>query len=330
MIISMEENVSTRVIESVVDRVKSMGFSYQLNVGTERVVIAVLGGDTHKTDVQVFQVLPGVAEVQRIQKQYKLSSIGFKKEKTIINVGKGIKIGGSEKVLIAGPCSIESEDQIMQCARIAKKVGVQMLRGGAFKPRTSPYSFQGLGKKGLEMLNKAGQEYDLAVTTEVVAIEDIEMVAQYVDVLQIGARNMQNYELLRAVSKINKPVILKRGLSAGIEDEWLPAADYILNGGKAEVILCERGIKTFEKSTRYTLDVSSIAVVKENSHLPIIVDPSHAAGHFKYVPYLSRAAISAGADGLIMEIHPAPWRALSDGAQSLTFSDFQRLISEIK
>ncbi len=330
MIIVMEEKAKKGTVEDVVKRVKREGFDVQLNKGTERVVIAVLGSDTHKLDTQPFLRLPGVVDVYRIQKPYKLASRGFKRENSVIDVGGGVKVGGKEIIIMAGPCSVENREQVMACAEVVKDHGGKILRGGAFKPRTSPYSFQGLEKEGLGFLREAADKTGLLVITEATSPSNVDMVAEYADIIQIGARNMQNYELLKACAKTGKPVLLKRGLAAGIEDEWLPAADYILNGNNSlSVILCERGIKTFEKTTRYTLDISAIPVVKKNSHLPIIVDPSHAPGYFEYVPSLAKAAIAAGADGLIIEMHPDPPKALSDGAQSLTFSDFERLMKEL-
>ena len=331
MIIEMKKRSGREDVARVMARAKELNFEVQLNEGAEKVVIAILGSGTGKIDTQVFGVLPGVENVIRIMKPYKLASRDFKGNDTIVKVGD-VEIGGKEIIIMAGPCSVESEEQIISCARIVKRAGGKVLRGGAFKPRTSPYSFQGLKEEGLKMLATARQETGILIITEVVSVESIELVASFADILQIGARNMQNYELLKEVSQSGKPVLLKRGPSAEIEEEWFTAADYLLNGNGAvpNVILCERGIKTFEKSTRYTLDIGAIGVVKENSHLPVIVDPSHAAGHFKYVSRLAKAAVAAGADGIIMEIHPFPWDAFSDGAQSLTFSDFERLMQELK
>lgn len=262
------------------------------------------------------------------EKAYKLASKDFKKIKTVVKIGD-LEIGGREIAIIAGPCSIESEKQLLDCAKIIKKLGGKALRGGAFKPRASPYSFQGLKEEGLKILAKVKKEVGLAAVTEVVKPEDAELVAEYADILQIGARNMQNYPLLEALSKSQKPVLLKRGLSAFVE-EWLLAAEYILKGGNQKVILCERGIRTFESSVRFTLDLSSVPVVKRLSHLPVIVDPSHAAGKRELVPALAKAALAAGADGLLIEIHPRPAKALSDGPQSLNFQEFQKLMKELK
>lgn len=261
-------------------------------------------------------------------KPYKLASREIQKEQTIIKIGN-LKIGGKEIIIMAGPCAIENKQQLLACGRLVKKLGGKILRGGAFKPRTSPYSFQGLGEKGLKILASAGKETGLLTVTEVLKPEDVFLVAKYVDILQIGARNMQNYSLLKSVGKSRKPVVLKRGLAATIQ-EWLAAAEYILKEGNSRVLLCERGIRTFETSTRFTLDISSIAVVKKISHLPIIVDPSHPAGQREFVPSLAKAAIAAGADGLLIEIHPQPEKALSDGPQSLNFFGFKTLMVDLK
>lgn len=261
-------------------------------------------------------------------KPYKLASREIQKEQTIIKIGN-LKIGGKEIIIMAGPCAIENKQQLLACGRLVKKLGGKILRGGAFKPRTSPYSFQGLGEKGLKILASAGKETGLLTVTEVLKPEDVFLVAKYVDILQIGARNMQNYSLLKSVGKSRKPVVLKRGLAATIQ-EWLAAAEYILKEGNSRVLLCERGIRTFETSTRFTLDISSIAVVKKISHLPIIVDPSHPAGQREFVPSLAKAAIAAGADGLLIEIHPQPEKALSDGPQSLNFFGFTTLMVDLK
>ncbi len=331
MIIEMQKQAKEKEVGNVISKIKKLKLEFQLNQGKEKIVIAVLGSNTGDIETQSFEVLPGVEKVIRIMKPYKLASRNFKKKDTIVKI-RDIEIGGNKIIVMAGPCSVENKKQIFSCAQAIKKAGGKIIRGGAYKPRTSPYSFQGLKEDGLKMLAEAAQENDLLVVTEVISTEYVEIVSSYADILQIGARNMQNYELLKKVSKSGKPVLLKRGPSAEIEGEWLTAADYLLdeNDDLSNVILCERGIKTFEKSTRYTLDISSIGVVKENSHLPIIVDPSHAAGHFRYVSRLAKAAIAAGADGIIIEIHPCPWDALSDGAQSLTFSDFYRLMDELK
>ena len=330
MIIEMEKGASLHQVQAVTGKVQDSGFDFQINKGRERTVVAVLGIDVKKRiDPQSFKALDGVEDVFLISKPYKLASRDFKKEDTVIQVG-AVQIGGDNIIIMAGPCSVESEGQIIACAEAVKKAGGKILRGGAFKPRTSPYSFRGLKENGLKLLRSAADKFGLLVVTEVMSVADMKLVADYADILQIGARNMQNYDLLEAVNGCKKPVLLKRGPSADTE-EWLCAADYILNGNNgSSVILCERGMKTFEKATRYTLDISAVPVAKRFSHLPVIVDPSHAAGNFHYVSALAKAAIAAGADGIIVEIHPNPKEALSDGAQSLTFSDFTRLVKESK
>lgn len=261
-------------------------------------------------------------------KPYKLASRTTQQGKTIIKIGD-LKVGGKDIIIMAGPCAIENKQQLLACGRLVKKLGGKILRGGAFKPRTSPYSFQGLEEKGLKILASVGKETGLLTITEVLKPEDVSLVAKYADILQIGARNMQNYSLLKSVGKSRKPVVLKRGLAATIE-EWLAAAEYILKEGNSRVLLCERGIRTFETSTRFTLDISSIAVVKKISHLPIIVDPSHPAGQREFVPSLAKGAVAAGADGLLIEIHPQPEKALSDGPQSLNFFGFETLMVDLK
>jgi 3-deoxy-7-phosphoheptulonate synthase len=327
MIVEMKKGTPQEEVNCVVDKAKSLGFEVQLNLGTDKTVVAILGSSTGKTPVDVFAVLPGVESVTRIMKPYKLSSREFKPTNTRISVGD-IQIGGDRLVFIAGPCAVESEEQLMQTAYGVKKAGASILRGGAYKPRTSPFSFQGLKKAGLELLKATSERCHIPVVTEIVDTQDVELFSQYVDIIQIGSRNMQNFSLLTAVGKIKRPVVLKRGFSCTVT-EWLTAADYILAEGNPNVILCERGIRTFEDSTRFSLDLSSIPVIKKYSHLPIIVDPSHAAGHFSLVPSLAKGAVAAGADGLMIEVHPNPAEALVDGMQSLTLSDFSRLVAEI-
>ena len=320
MIVEMKKKAPQVEIDCVVDKARSLGFEVQLNLGTDKTVVAILGSNTGKTPVDIFAVLPGVESVTRIMKPYKLSSREFKAENTRISVGD-VEIGGERLVVIAGPCAVESEEQLMQTAYGVKRAGASILRGGAFKPRTSPFSFQGLKKAGLELLKATSERCKMPVVTEIVDTQDVELFSEYVDIIQVGSRNMQNFSLLTAVGKSKRPVVLKRGFSCTVT-EWLTAADYILAEGNPNVILCERGIRTFEDSTRFSLDISSIPVVKKYSHLPIIVDPSHAAGHFSLVPSLAKGAIAAGADGLMIEAHPNPAEALVDGLQSLTLSDF--------
>ena len=327
MIVAMKKRAPQEEVTCVVERARSLGFEVQLNVGTDTTVVAILGSTTGKTPIDIFAVLPGVDSVTRIMKPYKLASREFKSENTKISVG-GVEIGGERIVAIAGPCAVESEEQLMQAALGVKKAGATILRGGAFKPRTSPFSFQGLKKAGLELLRSTSRKCAMPVVTEIVDTADVELFSEYVDIIQIGSRNMQNYSLLTAVGKTSLPVVLKRGFACTVT-EWLTAADYILAEGNPNVILCERGIRTFEDSTRFSLDISSVPVIKKFSHLPIIVDPSHAAGHYSLVPSLAKSAVAAGADGLMIEVHPNPREALVDGLQSLTLSDFTRLMSEL-
>jgi 3-deoxy-7-phosphoheptulonate synthase len=305
-----------------------MGFEVQLNLGTEKTVVAILGSDTGKTSTDMFAVLPGVESVSRIMKPYKLASREFHPQSSIVNVN-GVEIGGQRIIIMAGPCAVESEQQLMETAKAVKKLGASIVRGGAFKPRTSPFSFQGLEKKALKMLAKVKSDLGMPVITEVVDIQNIEVIAKHADILQIGARNMQNFALLKELAKMRHPILLKRGFSATVT-EWLTAADYLLAEGNQQVILGERGIRTFEDSIRFSMDITSISVIKRFSHLPIIVDPSHAAGHFAYVPSVAKAAIAAGADGLLIEVHPNPEEALVDGLQSLNIPNFEKLMAELK
>ena len=273
-------------------------------------------------------MMSGVEKTVRITEKYKLVSRDFHPEDTIIDAG-GVKIGGSAVVVMAGPCAVESLEQLRESAAAVKKYGAKFLRGGAFKPRTSPYDFQGLGEEGLKLLCKVADEFNLRVVTEIVDKDDIELFCNYADILQVGARNMQNFQMLKALGKCSKPILLKRGLSATIS-EWLNAAEYIMSGGNEQVIFCERGIRTYETFTRNTLDLSAVAAVKELSHLPIVVDPSHGTGRWKMVAPMARAAIAAGADGLIIEVHPNPEKALSDGDQSLKPEDFRELMGNLE
>ncbi|MEE8318449.1 MAG: 3-deoxy-7-phosphoheptulonate synthase [Dehalococcoidales bacterium] len=328
MIIEMKTGTVREDVDSVVQRAESLGFEVQLNVGTDKTVVAILGGNTGQLPTDVFAVLPGVESVTRIMKPYKLSSREFKAGDSRVSIG-GVEVGGKRVVVMAGPCAVENEEQITAAARAVKEAGASILRGGAFKPRTSPFSFQGLEKTGLEFLTRVGKQFAIPVVTEVVDPHDVEMVATYADILQIGSRNMQNFALLTAAGKSRRPVILKRGFSCTVT-EWLTAADYLLAEGNDQVILCERGIRTFEDSTRFSLDISSVPVVKNASHLPVIVDPSHAAGHYSLVPAIAKAAVAAGADGLLIEVHPNPKEALVDGLQSLTVSGFAKLMEELR
>jgi len=300
----------------------------QLNVGTDKTVVAVLGSNTGQISTDIFAVLPGVESVTRIMKPYKLASREVKPKDTTVNI-KGIQVGGKRIVVMAGPCAVESEEQLAEAARAVKEAGASILRGGAFKPRTSPFSFQGLEEAGLELLAKVKKRFDIPIITEVVDPHDVDMIAKVADILQIGTRNMQNFALLTAAGKSKRPVVLKRAFSCTIT-EWLTAADYLLAEGNKNVILCERGIRTFEDSTRFSLDLSAIPVIKKSSHLPVIVDPSHATGHYSLVPAMAKAAVAAGADGLLIEVHPNPEEALVDGLQSLTPSNFAKLMGELR
>jgi len=328
MIVEMRTGTTPEEIDGVVQRAKSLGLGVQLNLGTDKTVVALLGSNTGQLSTDIFAILPGVESVTRIMKPYKLASRAFKAEDSVVSIG-GIKIGGKRIVVMAGPCAVESEGQLAEAARVVKESGAGILRGGAFKPRTSPFSFQGLEKAGLELLAQVREKFDIPVITEVVDPHDVSLVSKYADILQVGARNMQNFALLTNIGRSKCPVVLKRGFSCTIT-EWLTAADYLLAEGNSQVILCERGIRTFEDSTRFSLDISSIPVVKRFSHLPVIVDPSHAAGHYLLVPAMAKAAVAAGADGLLIEVHPNPKEALVDGLQSLTPSDFARLMAELR
>lgn len=323
MIIVMKPGASREQTDHVIDYLERLGLGVHLSEGVERTVIGAIG-DESRINKSNLEVLDGVEKVLPILKPFKLVSREFRSENSIVDVG-GVPFGGEEIPVIAGPCSVENRDQIMATAEAVKKAGARLLRGGAFKPRTSPYSFQGLEEEGLKLLAEAGKEFDLPIVTEVMSPDAVDLVAEYADMLQIGARNMQNYNLLRAVGRSGKPVLLKRGIAATIE-EWLMAAEYILAEGNFNVVLCERGIRTYETATRFTLDLNAVPVVKELSHLPIVVDPSHGTGKWSLVEPMSLAGIAAGADGLIIEVHPRPEEALSDGAQSLKPKHFQRLM----
>jgi 3-deoxy-7-phosphoheptulonate synthase len=328
MIVEMRKGATKKEVNDVVQKAKALNLDVQLNLGTDKTVVALLGSNTGQIPTDLFGVLPGVESVTRIMKPYKLASRSFKPKDTVVRCS-GVEIGGPRIIVIAGPCAVESEKQLMEAAEAVKKAGASILRGGAFKPRTSPFSFQGLQSQGLELLAKARNAYGMPVVTEVVNTEDVELVSSYVDMLQIGSRNMQNFSLLTKAGKSKRPVVLKRGFSSTIT-EWLTAADYLLAEGDDQVILGERGIRTFEDSIRFSMDISAVPVVKRNSHLPIIVDPSHSAGHYALVPAIAKAAVAAGADGLLIEVHPNPKEALVDGMQSLTPSDFTRLMEELK
>ena len=325
MIVEMVTGADVKKVDDVVQKAKSLGFQVQLNLGTDKVVVAILGGHTGQVSTDTFAVLPGVESVTRIMKPYKLASREFKAENSLVSAG-GVEIGGKRIVVMAGPCAIENEEQLMKAV---KESGASVLRGGAFKPRTSPFSFQGLEEAGLRLLAQARENLGIPVITEVVDPLVVKLIARYADILQVGSRNMQNFTLLTNIGRSKLPVLLKRGFSCTIT-EWLTAADYLLAEGNTRVILGERGIRTFEDSIRFSLDISAIPVIKRFSHLPVIVDPSHAAGHYSLVPAIARAAVAAGADGLLIEVHPNPKEALVDGLQALTFSDFARLMAELR
>ena len=327
MLIVMKPQASTAQIGAVVEKIHALGLAAHEIPGAQRVAIGITG-NRGALDPEAFASLPGVADAIRVSQPFKLVSREVKEEDTVIEVG-GSRLGGMGLAIIAGPCSVESEEQILEVARGVKESGATFLRGGAFKPRTSPYEFQGLGEAGLKLLALAREKTGLKVVTEVMDTEDLPLVADYADVLQLGARNMQNFSLLRRLGKLGKPVLLKRGASATIK-EWLMAAEYIVSAGNYEVALCERGIRTFETMTRNTLDLNAVPVLKVLTHLPVIVDPSHGIGVRRHVPDMARAAIAAGADGLIIEVHPHPDQALSDGHQSLSLPEFADLMRAVR
>ena len=326
MIIVMSPSATKENLEKVIKKVESAGLRTHISEGEEVTIVGVIGDQKKIANLEM-NMMEGVEKTVRITEKYKLVSRNFHPEDTIVDVD-GVKIGGKQIVVMAGPCSVESIEQLREAAKAVKAGGAQFLRGGAFKPRTSPYDFQGLAEDGLKMLRQVADEEGLKVVTEIVDKDDLALVGKYADLYQVGARNMQNFQLLKALGKANKPVMLKRGLSATIS-EWLNAAEYIMAGGNEQVILCERGIRTYETFTRNTLDLSAVAAVKELSHLPIIVDPSHGTGRWQMVKPMARAAVAAGCDGLIIEVHPHPEVALSDGDQSLTPKNFNLLMSEL-
>jgi len=313
-------------VEKVIQKLHEMGHKVHISRGERRIILGVIGDVENLASVP-FYAFKGVEEIIRIMKPYKLASREFKDFDTIVKV-KDITIGGKEVIVMAGPCVVENEQQIFETARYVKAAGAKILRGGAFKPRTSPYSFQGLGEEGLKLLAQVGKETGLAVVTEVMSVNQVELVGKYTDIFQVGARNMQNFVLLKELGKTKKPILLKRGMSATIE-ELLLSAEYILSQGNYEVILCERGIRTFENYTRNTLDLSAVPALKRLSHLPIIVDPSHATGRWRLVSPMAKAAIAVGADGLLIEVHPDPKSSLSDGAQTLRLDTFTQLMKEL-
>lgn len=326
MIVVMKEGARQDQIDKVAELLGSKGLGVHISQGEEKTIIGVIGPKERVLELPM-ETLPGVEKVVSVSNPFKLASRAFHPQDTLIQVGNHV-IGGAEPTIMAGPCSVESREQILEIARFVKQAGGHILRGGAFKPRSSPYSFQGLGEQGLIYMAEARQETGLPIVSEVMEIDALPMMTEYVDIFQIGARNMQNYPLLKAVGKTDKPVLLKRGLSATME-EWLMSAEYVLSEGNPNVILCERGIRTFETYTRNTLDLNAVPVIQHLSHLPVIVDPSHGIGKWRYVTAMARAGIAAGANGLIVEIHPKPEEALSDGPQSLTLENFATMVDEV-
>jgi 3-deoxy-7-phosphoheptulonate synthase len=328
MVIVMQEGASDTQIQHVIDRLVASGFNVHRSTGESHTVLGAVG--VHRDfDHRDFELLDGVREVMRVTQPFKLASRQFKPQGTIVDLGRGVLIGGNEVIVAAGPCAVESREQIYAIAESVAKSGAKILRAGAFKPRTSPYAFQGMGEKGLELVREAGEKFGLFTVSEVMDASQIQMMIGYVDILQVGARNMQNYHLLRALGEVRKPILLKRGMSATME-ELLLSAEYVLAGGNANVVLCERGIRTFETYTRNTFDIAAIPVIKKLSHLPMIGDPSHGTGRRDKVAPMARAAVAAGADGLLIEVHNDPDHALSDGAQSLDPEQFSQLMGELR
>ncbi len=327
VVVVVDKNISEKKLENIIKHLEDYGFNVHKSTGIKQIVLGAIGVKPD-FDIRNIKVLDGVVEVFRITEPFKLASRSFKSENSILKI-KDVEIGGNDIIVMAGPCSVECEDQIFSLAETVAKNGAKILRGGAFKPRTSPYSFQGLGEEGLKLMRSAADVNNLLVVTEVMQIEQIELVEKYADILQIGARNMQNFPFLRELGKSKKPVMLKRGLAATIE-EWIMAAEYILTNGNPNVMLCERGIRTFETYTRNTFDVSAIPVVHKKSHLPIVADPSHATGYRDQVVPMARAAVAAGADAVIVEVHNDPEKALSDGPQSITPEQFEKMMIELK
>jgi 3-deoxy-7-phosphoheptulonate synthase len=327
MVIVMKYNATAEEIAGVIRNIESFGFKAHLSRGEERSVIGIIG-DERPVEPEHWETLAGVERVVRILHPFKLASRDFHAGNSVVKVD-GVSVGSNQVIVMAGPCSVESREQLMETAAAVKEAGAQVLRGGAFKPRTSPYAFQGLGQLGLELLKEAREEFNMPVITEVMSPEDVKLVAEYADILQIGTRNMQNFALLHSVGESQKPVMLKRGMMSTIE-ELLMAAEYILSHGNERVMVCERGIRTFEPSTRYTMDINAIPVLKSLTHLPVIADPSHATGKWELVSPIARASIAAGADGLIVEVHPNPEKALSDGAQSLKPEKFAQMVKEVR
>lgn len=328
MLVNMSSGATRQEINHVIERIKECGFQAHVIEGAERTVIGAVGSSGRRSEIEALRAAPGVEAVIQIATPFKLVSRQLRQTRTIVDVA-GVRIGAEDLVVMAGPCSVESREQLFETAHAVKASGARLLRGGAYKPRTSPYDFQGLGVEALRFLKEASEATGLPIVTEVMSEVDVEIVAEYADMVQVGARNMQNFSLLRKLATVPRPILLKRGPSATVK-EWLLAAEYLLAGGNANVVLCERGIKTFETATRNTLDLAAVALVKELSHLPVIADPSHGTGMRSLITPMSKAAVGAGADGLMIEVHPCPERALSDGPQSLDLDGFSELMKELR
>jgi 3-deoxy-7-phosphoheptulonate synthase len=328
MIIVMQQRAAQAQIEAVVRRVENLGYKVHLSRGEARTIIGIIGADEHKLHQTAFEAMDGVEKTMRVMQPFRAASREFSQTNTVIDVN-GVKVGGPKIIVMAGPCSVESREMLLECAHAVKEAGASILRGGAYKPRSSPYSFQGLGEEGLRYLAEAREETGLPIVTEVMTPEDIELVGDYADILQVGARNMQNYALLKALGKQDKPVFLKRGMSGTIQ-ELLMSAEYILSGGNMKVMVCERGIRTYETATRFTFDVNAIPVLKELSHLPVCADPAHGTGKSSLVCAIAKAAVAAGADSVMVEVHPDPAAAWSDGPQSLTLDRFAQMMKDLR
>jgi len=327
LVVILQSNATEAQIENVIKHLEGYGFQIHKSTGTERTIIGAIGVKPN-FDTRNISILDGVDEVYRVTTPFKLAGRSFQETNTVVKI-KDVEIGGNHVVMMSGPCSVESEDQIFKLAKVVAESGAKIFRAGAFKPRTSPYSFQGMGEEGLKLMRAAADKYNLLIITEVMQNEQIDLIYNYTDIFQVGARNMQNFSLLKELGKVNKPIMIKRGIAATIE-EWLMSAEYILSGGNKDVILCERGIRTFESYTRNTFDLSAIPVVHKKSHLPVIADPSHATGLRDQVPPMARAAVAAGADGLMIEIHHDPETALSDGPQALLPANYLKLMDELR
>lgn len=328
MIIVMQKNAAHKSIEAVVKRIEELGYKVHLSRGEARTIIGIIGADEHKLQTGTFEAMDEVEKTMRVMQPYKIASRDFSPENSVINVN-GVEIGGNKVIVMAGPCSVESREMILETAHAVKEAGGSVLRGGAFKPRSSPYSFQGMGEEGLRYLAEAREQTGLPIITEVMSADEIDLIIDYADILQVGARNTQNYSLLKALGKVRKPVFLKRGMSSTIQ-ELLMSAEYILAGGNMQVMVGERGIRTFETATRFTFDINAIPVLKELTHLPVIADPAHGTGKWNLVTPIAKAAVAAGADSIMVEVHPNPSQAWSDGAQSLTLERFAKMMQELR